>query len=232
MKAPSEEQLLEFWDHASTEHALDRGLRLLAMVRPQEPSSRLAEVAIAERDRSLFPLLRTYFGATLRAYADCPECAARLEFSLELTALERELEPHPIEVEQFTLRPPTSRDVALALAEPDPISARRFLAERCIQVSSDGARPELTMKEVEQIEAALAAQSSTEILLDFVCLDCRHAWERPFDIVSILWLELDSRARRALQEIHALARAYGWTEKEVLALSPQRRAAYLEMVAS
>ena len=32
---------------------------------------------------------------------------------------------------------------------------------------------------------------------------------------------------RVLDEIHLLARAYHWTESEVLAVSPQRRAFYL-----
>jgi hypothetical protein len=40
---------------------------------------------------------------------------------------------------------------------------------------------------------------------------------------------MDARARALLAEVHSLARAYGWTEPEILALSPQRRAAYLEM---
>jgi hypothetical protein len=37
-------------------------------------------------------------------------------------------------------------------------------------------------------------------------------------------------ARSLLAEVHSLARAYGWTESEILALSPQRRSTYLEMV--
>lgn len=222
---------MAFWDQASTEHVLDRGLRLLAMVRPQTSVNALADLPIAERDRALFPLLYTYFGRNLRACADCPECSARLEFSLDLPALERELDPRPVEVGRFRLRPPTSRDLARALARPDPGSARRALAERCVDGPADGA-PELTAEDVEAIEAALAAHSSTEILLDFACVDCGHAWEKPFDIVSVLWLEIDARARKSLEEIHLLAREYGWTEKDVLALSPRRRAAYLEMVAS
>jgi hypothetical protein len=33
-----------------------------------------------------------------------------------------------------------------------------------------------------------------------------------------------------LGDVHELARAYGWSEPEVLALSPWRRAAYLALV--
>jgi hypothetical protein len=46
---------------------------------------------------------------------------------------------------------------------------------------------------------------------------------------SLLWDDVQAYARGLLGQVHALARAYGWTEHEVLSLSPRRRAAYLEM---
>jgi hypothetical protein len=38
------------------------------------------------------------------------------------------------------------------------------------------------------------------------------------------------RARRFLDEVHVLARAYGWAEAEILRLSEARRSAYLQRV--
>jgi hypothetical protein len=63
------------------------------------------------------------------------------------------------------------------------------------------------------------------------CPGCGEEWSAPFDIVSFLWAEVEARARELLEEVHALASAYGWGEGEVLALSPERREAYLELVA-
>jgi hypothetical protein len=37
------------------------------------------------------------------------------------------------------------------------------------------------------------------------------------------------RAERLLLDIDTLARNYGWSESEVIALSPTRRAAYVQM---
>ncbi len=37
-------------------------------------------------------------------------------------------------------------------------------------------------------------------------------------------------AEQSLVEVDALARAYGWTEAEIMQLSPTRRAAYLQLV--
>ena len=51
-----------------------------------------------------------------------------------------------------------------------------------------------------------------------------------FDIVSFFWAEIDAWARRVLREVNVLARAYGWRESDILALSPVRRQIYLSMV--
>ena len=47
---------------------------------------------------------------------------------------------------------------------------------------------------------------------------------------AFLWDEVDVRARRLLDEVHALAGAYGWSEQRILALSEARRRAYLDRV--
>jgi hypothetical protein len=71
-------------------------------------------------------------------------------------------------------------------------------------------------------------QALIEIALE--CPACAHRWSNVFDIASYLWREVDTWAHRTLQDVHQLARAYGWREADVLALSPNRRRSYLEMV--
>ena len=51
-----------------------------------------------------------------------------------------------------------------------------------------------------------------------------------FDIGAFLWSEIEACASRLLAEVDALARAYGWRERDILAMSGIRRAAYLDMV--
>ena len=53
---------------------------------------------------------------------------------------------------------------------------------------------------------------------------------RTFDIGAFFWSEIDAWAGRILQQVHVLASAYGWSERDVLALSPVRRQLYLGMV--
>jgi len=62
------------------------------------------------------------------------------------------------------------------------------------------------------------------------CPKCSHEWEMSFDICSYLWREVDNLAKRALREVAMLAAAFGWSESDILRMSPRRRRLYLEMI--
>ena len=71
-----------------------------------------------------------------------------------------------------------------------------------------------------------------DIRLTLECPACRRSWELMFDIGAFVWREIDAWARRLLREIHALAKAYGWSEHSILEMSAERRSAYLELLGS
>ncbi len=71
-------------------------------------------------------------------------------------------------------------------------------------------------------------QAVVDLAMD--CPSCGQAWTLPFDICSYLWSEVEDLVQRLFREIHALALAYGWTEREILGMSPLRRRVYLDMV--
>jgi hypothetical protein len=52
-----------------------------------------------------------------------------------------------------------------------------------------------------------------------------------FDTATYLLQELDARAARLLEEVHALAFHYHWSEREILAMAPTRRERYLSLLA-
>ena len=92
---------------------------------------------------------------------------------------------------------------------------------------------ELPNEIVEALSRAmLEADPQAEIILAFSCPSCARRWEMLFDITHFFWNEIAAQARRLLREIDALARAYGWNERETLSLSPRRRQSYLELVAA
>jgi hypothetical protein len=74
------------------------------------------------------------------------------------------------------------------------------------------------------------ADPQADIQLAISCAACSHHWRTTFDIVSFFWSEIEVWARRLLCEVHILASAYGWHEREILGLGPVRRQLYLEML--
>jgi hypothetical protein len=69
-----------------------------------------------------------------------------------------------------------------------------------------------------------------DIRMQLTCPRCAHQWETLFDIASILWHEINHWAERMLLTVHRLAKAYGWSEQDILSMSPIRRQFYLELV--
>lgn len=226
----SSARILELWEHGARRHPLDRALLLLGCARPGESLDELADIAIGERDQTLLALCSATFGHELSSYIDCPECNTRLEFMLNTDTLHAEQRGLPVEIDGFRVRPPNSRDLASTLAISDPAQAVRMLAQRCCVVEGRDL-PSLTPEQVEKIASAMSeADSMADIVLEFSCAECGFAWHTPFDIAAYLWREIELYAKKLLAEIHTLARAYGWSEREVLELSDTRRTAYIDMV--
>jgi len=221
--------LLEAWEQGERQHPLHRALTLLAVAEPQASIETLADLPIGERDRRLFALRARLFGSRLDAVAACPRCGEMLEISCDGQAVFGDGSERPeaeLEVggRRLALRAPSTVDLLEIAALP--IAERpAALLDRCVGAPLEGSARELA-------EARLAELDPLgEVSFALGCAACGHEWSEVFDIAAFLWTEIGDRAHRLLREIHALARAYGWREAEILALTPQRRAAYLALVA-
>jgi len=131
------------------------------------------------------------------------------------------------------LRPPTSADLLAAAGVPAG-RARAVVLTRCVLEASNGGRrvaaADLPPAVQERIaEAAAAADPRADITFDVPCPSCGQHAKALLDPGAFLWEELDAWARGMLLDVHLLAAAYGWSEPEVLALSPLRRRRYLEL---
>src|SRR5262249_8466831 len=80
------------------------------------------------------------------------------------------------------------------------------------------------------IEAMAQADPQAEVQIAFECPNCRQTWSQAFDILTYLWCEIEDWAQRLLLEIHTLALAYGWSEREIPEMSARRRSLYMDMV--
>ncbi|MGC9418733.1 MAG: hypothetical protein ACP5EN_07130 [Rhodovulum sp.] len=220
------EAMLAAWEAGARRGPLDRALMLLWAGGQGEGA---ADLALVERDRRLLHLRRATFGPEMDCVATCPNCGARVQVTLDAATLAGALTadtPATVAVggREIALRPLTSRDLAAA-AGVAPEALPGFMRMRLAPEAETLDEAEACTLEAE-IEAQ-AAEAEARCLM--VCLDCGTEWRESFDIAAHLWTEVEAAALRLLSEVADLARAYGWTEAEVLALSPARRAVYLAL---
>jgi hypothetical protein len=242
VRALSGAALLAAWEEGSARGPAGRAVALLAAATPRAERDALERLPLGARDGRLLELREATFGPTLRALASCPRCGERLEFALPADGIRA---PHAADAEtvhplehgglRVRFRVPTGADLAAAGARGDPDEARRVLLRRCVVEAEREGEPvdpaALHPDEEAALAAAMAAADpQAEVLIALCCEGCGHAWETALDVAEFLWTEVGTEAQRLLYEVHALASAYGWREGDVLALSPARRRAYLEMV--
>jgi hypothetical protein len=223
------QSLIACWELGRRRHPLDRALLLYAAAAPDENPDALADRPLGRRNAALLQLRRSLFGDALKSCVDCPKCGERLEFNLSADALLERAASHALthaQLGKLQLRLPTTRDLASIAAETEECRAVRKLLERPAEAPAD----ELEFTDEELTRALDAADPCMDLTLDLSCPACDHTWSAPFDVPAYLWDEIDVRARRLLDEVHALASTYCWSEEQILALSEVRRRAYLERV--
>jgi hypothetical protein len=239
MQALCGERLLAVWDRAQGEHELDRALTLLAAALPEIERTQLAELTIAERNYLLLRLRQLTFGPTLQGFGRCAACDAPIEFSLPvdhvLAQLTREELQNSVDWyehgEHLQLRAINTLDLLAALEAVDAAAAEELLLARCLRAgdaSHAACSPAASTTVREHFERLHAA---TELRCALTCPRCSRNATLDLDVVHFLWLEVRHAAQRLLADIHTLARHYGWTERDITCLSPQRRHAYLELLA-
>jgi len=234
MRALSSSDLLDLWERGSRLHPLDRALLALTAAQPEVTAANLADWPLGRRNQALLELHCSSFGSSLQGWTACARCGEKMEFEMDSRAMARpgadggSGEPN-ILVKGQSFRLPTSRDMALVAGEIDSQAAAIGLVERC---RVDGAEAiAWSEEELEEVGEQMAlADPLAEIRLALRCPVCGDESAETLDVVSFVWAEISARAKRLLWDIHAIASAYGWTESEVLSLSPARRALYLEMV--
>jgi hypothetical protein len=241
MGALSPSELLVAWERGLGQLPVERALTLLAATDSKSPRDALAKLCIGRRDDRLLSLREQIFGSELNGLTDCPGCGERLEFTVTAADLRASSSP-PIPERlslrvddwQVEFRLPNSDDLLQIADFMDVTAGRACLLKKCILSAErnqtaegvDGL-PEKVVTAVVQRMSESDPQANVQLALS--CPMCAREWLTTFDIVSFLWSEINAWADRILREVHTLARAYGWREADILALSPWRRQAYLEM---
>jgi hypothetical protein len=257
MRPLSVPELLTVWERGLAALPFERALTILSVASPESSPAALARLSIGRRDANLLQLREWAFGSELAILAACPSCRQTLELTIPVSALRVSLDPtmdstgtptsesasdpegslmlqDMLMDYEVRYRSPNTEDIA-GCAGLDFAAGRRKLLACCLtdarcqgrSVSAEELPYDVARKLVEQI-AAIDPQADTRLNLS--CPECHGRWKEVFDIVSFFWAEIDAWARRVLREVDVLARAYGWRESDILALSPVRRQIYLSMV--
>jgi hypothetical protein len=189
----------------------------------------------------------TSFGSQIDALAVCQACGATLDVALSLTELLPSPEtvpaqdgpgdPAPARTLRLaggvvTVRSPAVRDLLAAAADADP---RGALVRRCAQ--GPGSAPVevagLGPDELALVDEALEDLSGLGLItVRAACPDCGEPVAALLDPAALLWQQVQRAAPVLLHDVATLAAAFGWSEREILALPAVRRRAYLQLAAS
>jgi len=231
-------ELLAAWEAGLGEAPLGRALLLHRTARPDVDTGTLPQLPVGEREADLFALRRALFGERMQVRLGCAACGEDMEFDLDAGDLGgRSPGESVVRVQQdgwdVEFRLPGVADLQAAARAADPRTA--LLARCLVSAVRDGsavAGPALPAAVQRRIaEAVEAADPGADLALNVACPECGEATRAELDIASYLWTELDAWARDVLLDVHLLATAYGWSEPDILALSPLRRRYYLELCA-
>lgn len=242
MRALSAGELLDVWEAGQTQCLTDRAVALLAFACPEASRDSLALLSIGPRDAKLLALREEIWGPVMAAMVVCPGCQDRLELNLDT----REMQAHSLASQpgdfslsiagyNVTFRLPCSMDMVAMAGQSSVEACRAMILGRCLISAQHGGEPVDSDKLPPEVSAGISecmAESDplANIQLDLTCPSCEHRWDIVFDIVSFFWTELEVWAWRILSDVHTLASAYSWCERDILTLTPMRRQFYLEMV--
>jgi hypothetical protein len=237
-------ELLSVWERGLNLTLLERVLALLIAACPENDSETIAGLSIGERDARLLQLREWMFGSYLVNTARCPQCTLRVEWENRIADIRINPSKSTSSSAEFNLnvtdyglrcRLPTSMDIAAVMNAPRGDSTPQDLLKRCIvsarhagEACDPGSLPEDVLTALGRRIEELDPQA--EIRIDLTCPQCSHKWDVLFDIASFLWTEINHWAERTLRSVHKLASAYGWSERDILNLSPVRRQLYLGLV--
>ena len=229
--------LLQLWETGRSRPG-QRAMLLQQAACPDAGAEEVRSASPGERAHALLTWRERFFGAVMPCVADCAHCGERVEFDLrrvDLVADPIYIVPPEICVDDGShhvrVRLPSVKAVEDARGDPERLFAS------CLIEANDGSRPVAP----QDLPAAIRARIERELLaadplldpqLDLKCPSCEHLWSAPFNAVAYCWSDVEGWARQMILAVHRLAKAYGWSESEVLMMSASRREQYLQLIGS
>ena len=236
--------LVAVWERAAGLPNAERDRELLRLDAASDDADTDVEAwTLGRRDAAFARIFRALYGELLEAAMRCAACDALLEFETTIGTLFGDVagdadvvEPGPFCIRcdgyELTLAPLCAGD--LSGLPRSPSQALECALRRCII----SARHNDRAVDVAALPAGVRAAASTalhaadprgETLIALLC-ECGAENSVVFDMGTFLFEALDRSAAQALADVHVLASAYGWSERDILALPEHRRRRYLEFI--
>ena len=236
MRTPAADDVMAVCSEGAAAPPWARSARMARLAQPQ-PQADLDADTPGERNFRLLSLRRALLGPRLPCVVDCPACGTLLDLDVDLDALLAQPatpDRSPLALRHgdscLALRLPAMRDVAQAAAQCSGVQDLAVrLARRCVTEGEWPHEPPAGL-----LEAASSAFERADpfgaLTMAIACPACAGASAVALDPGALLWQELGTLAESLLDEVHLLARAYGWSEQAILALPAARRRSYLARV--
>jgi hypothetical protein len=227
-----DEETVESADTAQAIALLDRLLVPApeAAVGPGQASTLTA----SDRDRLLAALFQTEYGTRIDCTLRCTDCGEPFDIDFQLPDLMASLgfgpgASRPAADPDGELRLSDGRRLRLPRGEDElallglpPEDAAATLLARCLLDGKPNPDDETTVLDVlEQAAPIIDAD------LDAVCPECGSPALAHFDLQHYLLTAIAQETPARIAEIHLLARSYGWSLNEILALRRGRRRAFV-----
>ncbi len=215
-----EADLIAVYDAGDGARPARQAAALLEALRPGEDVSFME---LGDRDRLLWAFKRTQFGrgTQMMAKVQCSGCgewaALHLGDGFELPQKVSEDVSVLFDGKDWALRLPRQGDLGRQGFSPSVLNTKAPWDDPAF---------------ARVAEAAIdAADPAIDVVFDVTCAECGSVTESALDVVGMVWADVEAAAQRAFSDVALLAQNFGWTEEQTLALSPRRRARYLEMLA-
>jgi hypothetical protein len=225
--------LLAAWEATVAVPELARGPALVAEAGLADDLDAALDLPLGESAALAARLHADAFGDEVDGLVTCEPCGTVLDVSVPLAELPAPRGDATVVVApggELRVRAPTTRDLLAARDSPDPAQA---LLAAC--VTGAGGAPadpdaldEASLALVDDAAEELAGAAA--IVVRVACPECGAAVAAPLDVGALLAERVARAAAEALGEVAELAAAFGWSEAEVLALTPLRRRAYVDLV--
>jgi hypothetical protein len=228
---------------------LTRCLVQLGPVRPVTAAV-VRSLCVGDREALMLQLRQLTLGDRMPCVVNCPACGQALDLPLRATDL---LVPSYAETGptyefspsgegesyrvRFRLATGADQEAVAETARTDVAAAATALLQRClVEVRRNGGADlaiEACPKELGSCISARIGEldAQAELSLNLRCPECEQSFSAMLDAAACFRRELSFRGRDWCREVHFLAYYYHWSEQDILAMSPNRRRRYVEVLA-